>query len=240
VTVTDPANNRSSQPTARARVREDIRKLILTGELKPSQRLTQQQLAQRFGVAQSVVREALLELQFSGLVESIDNLGVFVRSIDNTTILHAFYVREMFEGLAARLCCHNASRADVRELQGIAERLYQVSLEGKTAQRGVLDRQFHHRQVEISGNVILNRLTDAYHVLGMVIQAFRPHDLIHSEHLAIVKAIEENRPDDAERLARQHVAGTRKAVEAQIAQGNFTPRWVLEDISLIDPLAARE
>lgn len=228
MTVAD-LNNRSSQPTARARVREDIRKLILTGELKPGSRLTQQQLAQRFGVAQSVVRESLLELQFSGLVESIDNLGVFVRNIDNSTLLHAYYVREMFEGLAARLCCQNASRADVKELYDIAERMYQLSIEGKNAQRGVLDRQFHHRQVVISGNAILHRLTDAYHVLGMVIQAFRPHEEIHNEHVAIVKAIEENKPDEAERLARLHVVGTRKAVEAQIAEGTFTPRWVLED-----------
>ena len=232
MTATDLAiaNQRASQPTARARVREDIRKLILTGELKPGSRLTQQQLAQRFGVAQSVVREALLELQFSGLVESVDNLGVFVRNIDNQTLLHAYYVREMFEGLAARLCCQTASRADVRELYDIAERMYVLSREGKNAQRGVLDRQFHHRQVVISGNVILHRLTDAYHVLGMVIQAFRPHDEIHNEHVAIVKAIEENRPEDAERLARQHVAGTRLAVEKQIAAGTFTPRWVLEEV----------
>lgn len=228
MTVAD-LNNRSAQPTARARVREDIRKLILTGELKPGARLTQQQLAQRFGVAQSVVRESLLELQFSGLVESIDNLGVFVRNVDNATLLHAYHVREVFEGLAARLCCQNASRADVRELYDIAERMYQLSIDGRNAQRGVLDRQFHHRQVVISGNVILHRLTDAYHVLGMVIQAFRPHEEIHNEHVAIVKAIEDNRPDEAERIARQHVVGTRRAVEAQIAEGTFTPRWVLED-----------
>src|SRR3954447_24733363 len=106
----DDKNVAVASQTARHRVREDVRRLILTGELKPGSRLTQQQLAQRFGVAQSVVRESLLELQFSGLVESIDNLGVFVRNIDNNTLLHAYYVREMFEGLAARLCCQNASR----------------------------------------------------------------------------------------------------------------------------------
>lgn len=227
----------STQPTARARVREDIRKLILTGELKPGARLTQQQLAQRFGVAQSVVRESLLELQFSGLVESIDNLGVFVRNVDNDTLLHAYYVREMFEGLAARLCCQRASRADINELEEIADRMYKLSAEGKNSHRGVLDRQFHHRQVVISGNVILHRLTDAYHVLGMVIQAFRPHDEIYSEHKAIVKAIAENRPDDAERIARQHVVGTRKAVETQIAAGTFTPRWVVDDAEYANDFA---
>jgi hypothetical protein len=43
-----------------------------------------------------------------------------------------------------------------------------------------------------------------------------------------VKAIEENAPDEAERRARMHVLGARKAIEQQIAQGDFVPKWVLE------------
>src|SRR5688572_31394801 len=101
--------------TARSRVREDVRRLILSGELRPGTRLTQQQLAKRFGVAQSVIRESLLELQFSGLVRSVDNLGIFVSDLDVDRLLEGYEVREVLEGLAARLCCERASRADVRE-----------------------------------------------------------------------------------------------------------------------------
>src|SRR5213083_3643409 len=85
--------------TARGRVREDVRRLILSGELKPGTRLTQQHLAKRFGVAQSVVRESLLELQASGLVRSVDNLGIFVSDLDTNLLLQAYQVREMIEGL---------------------------------------------------------------------------------------------------------------------------------------------
>ena len=100
---------------ARGRVREDVRKMILTGKLKPGSRLTQQHLAKKFGVAQSVVRESLLELQASGLVRSVDNLGIFVSDLDEATLIHAYHVREMIEGLAARLCCERAgSRSDIR------------------------------------------------------------------------------------------------------------------------------
>src|SRR3954451_6879240 len=98
----------ASPQTARHRVREDVRRLILSGELKPGTRLTQQQLAKRFGVAQSVIRESLLELQFTGLVESIDNLGIFVSELDTEKLLQAYEVREMLEGLAARSCCERA------------------------------------------------------------------------------------------------------------------------------------
>src|SRR3954462_6861348 len=98
----DNKNVAVASQTARHRVREDVRRLILSGELSPGMRLTQQQLAKRFGVAQSVVRESLLELQFSGLVEMVDNLGIFVSELDTNTLLQAYQVREMLEGLSAR------------------------------------------------------------------------------------------------------------------------------------------
>src|SRR5436190_4756658 len=225
MTAENPLNQ---EITARRRVREDVRKLILSGELKPGTRLTQQQLAKRFGVAQSVIRESLLELQFTGLVESIDNLGIFVSELDTEKLLQAYEVREMLEGLAARACCERASRADLRELADMVERIYQLGKEGKDAERGAADRRFHHRTIEISQNVVLARLTEAYHVLGMTVQASRPHDVIRSEHLRIVQAIEENKPDEAERVARQHVVDARAAIREQVSRGQFVPKWVLE------------
>jgi len=221
-----PKEASSTTVTARSRVREDVRKLILSGELRPGQRLTQQQLAKRFGVAQSVIRESLLELQLSGLVESVDNLGVFVSQLDPDRLLQAYEVREMLEGLAARRCCERASRVDVRELRDMAEQIYQLGVEGQNAARGVLDRKFHLHLIDISGNVVVARLTEAYHVLGMIVQASRPHDVIRAEHLGIIQTIEENKPDEAERLARAHVAGARQSLQRQIAAGTFVPRWV--------------
>src|SRR6476646_1465446 len=109
------------ESSARGRVREDVRRLILAGELKPGTRLTQQRLAKRFGVAQSVVRESLLELQASGLVGTVDNLGVFVGDLDKDMLIHAYEVRELIEGLAARLACEHAGRTDIRELYELSD-----------------------------------------------------------------------------------------------------------------------
>src|SRR2546421_2032099 len=140
--------NGTTNITARRRVREELRKLILVGEFPPGSRLTQQQLAKRFGVAQSVVRESLLELQATGLVESVDNLGVFVAGLDNSKLLEAYQVREMLEGLAARLCCERASREDIRQLSDMVERVHQLGVQGDEEQRGAEDRRFHHRTIQ--------------------------------------------------------------------------------------------
>lgn len=212
--------------TARQRVREEVRRLILGGQLRPGERLTQQQLAKRFGVAQSVVRESLLELQFSGLVQMVDNLGIFVGDLNTDTLIQAYEVREVLEGLSARACCDRASRADLRELTEIAEEIHRLGAAGQDAQRGALDRKFHLRIIEISRNEVLVRLIDACHALGMTVQASRPHGLIRREHLGIVAAIESGKGDEAERRAREHVSGAREAIRRQITEGAFVPKWV--------------
>src|SRR6202035_2994562 len=89
----------------RHEVRDEIQRRILSGESKPGERLSQQSLARELGVAQGTVRESLLELQWLGLVESIDHLGVFVDNLDASRICEAYLVREVMEGLAARLAC---------------------------------------------------------------------------------------------------------------------------------------
>ncbi len=96
---------------AKHHVREEIERRILSGESKPGERLSQQSLARELGVAQGAVRESLPELQWLGLVESVDHLGVFVENLDTARICEAYAVREVMEGLAARLACANAGRA---------------------------------------------------------------------------------------------------------------------------------
>jgi DNA-binding GntR family transcriptional regulator len=231
--MTPDLGDPSTQTTARGRVREDLRRMILSGEFKPGTRLTQQNLAKRFGVAQSVVRESLLELQFSGLVESVDNLGIFVSDLDINRLLQAYEVREMLEGLAARRCCELASRADIRTLMDMAESIYQLSIDGKNDERGPLDRKFHLTTIAISQNQILAKLTESYRLLGMILHASRPPELIRDEHVAIVRAVESNKPDDAEKFARAHVAGVRRTIQEQVADGRFQPIWVFQEDSKI-------
>jgi len=223
----------SSEPPAdfslaRHRVRDGIQRMILSGQYQPGQRLVQQELANRFGVAQSVVRESLLELQFCGLVRAVDNLGMFVSGLEPQTLIQAYEIREMFEGLGARLCCQRASRTDLRELTDLANRNYQLGREGKLDEMSALDRQFHYRMIQASGNELLVKLTEGYRVLGMFVRANRRIRQVRDEHLGIVAAIEANRPAQAERLARRHVQAARQAIKREVTQKTFVPRWVGE------------
>lgn len=211
---------------ARHHVREEIQRRILSGESKAGERLSQQSLAKELGVAQGAVRESLLELQWLGLVESVDRLGVFVGNLDVARICEAYQVREFMEGLAARLACNHASRGDIAELRNIADKILALAKKGENDEMGALDRGFHLHITQLSRNTILLRLAESYRVLGMTVRASRDPKIIHDEHLRIVEAIEHNFADEAERLARHHVAQARLNIENLAQQGKFIPRWV--------------
>ncbi|HEV2322698.1 MAG TPA: GntR family transcriptional regulator [Terracidiphilus sp.] len=215
-----------SDRVARHQIREEIQRRILSGETQPGERLSQQSLARELGVAQGTVRESLFELQWLGLVESIDRLGVFVGKLDVERICQAYQVRAVLEGLAARLSCNNAGRADIVTLRSMAEDIYKLAKKEKEDERGHLDRDFHFYIIKLSRNNILIRLAESYRVLGMTVRASREQQRILDEHLAIVDAIEKNNADDAERLARLHVTEAARRIEADAQQGIFVPRWV--------------
>jgi DNA-binding GntR family transcriptional regulator len=216
---------------ARHRVREEIQRGILSGERKSGDRLSQQNLARELGVAQGTVRESLLELQWLGLVESVDRLGVFVGALDAARICEAYELREVLEGLAARLACNHAARADVATLRGMANNILQLARENKGPEMGALDRTFHLQITNLSHNAILTRLAETYRVLGMVVRASRDPDVVHEEHLRIIEAIEHDFADEAERLARRHVAEARRMIEQQAERGDFTPQWVTDHLA---------
>jgi DNA-binding GntR family transcriptional regulator len=211
----------------RHHVRDALQRMIISGERRPGSKLRQQELAEHFHVAQGVIREALLELQAYGLVETIDRRGVFVTKLDREKLLEAFEVREMHEGLAARLCCDRVTRAQVRQLMDMAEEIYQLGTAQKLTEMGSLDRGLHSQLIHLCGNKMLARLADNYRVLGKFVRADRDPTAVRDEHLAILQAIGDGRADDAERLIRQHVAAARLAVEKQLDSGDFEPQWVV-------------
>jgi DNA-binding GntR family transcriptional regulator len=201
--------------------------MIISGERRPGSKLRQQELAEHFQVAQGVVREALLELQAYGLVETIDRRGVFVTKLDREKLLEAFEVREMHEGLAARLCCDRVTRAQIRQLMDMAEEIYRLGTEQKLTEMGSLDRELHAQLIHLCGNKMLARLADNYRILGKFVRADRDPTAVRDEHIAILQAIGDGRADDAERLIRQHVAAARLAVEKRLDSGAFEPQWVV-------------
>ena len=223
-------NKNGYSAPVRCYVRDEIQRRIISGECRPGERVVQQSLAKELGVGQGSVREALVELQWLGLVDKVDGLGVFVGELDAERLCEAYEAREFLEGLAARRACGYASQADISALRRLADQILKLSDENKFDEMGAADRCFHLEIVRISRNKILMRLAEGYRILGMIVRASRNPRTVHEEHLQIVEAIRDNMPDEAERLARSHVAEARRMIAHQAEDKDFVPQWVLNPL----------
>lgn len=213
---------------ARHEIRRVLRQRIFDGVCRPGSKLIQQQLAKDFGVSMGVVREALLELQAWGLVETHDNRGIFVREWNLERVLESYDVREALEGVAARQCCGRLTDESFVGLRDMVEQIYQLAEAEEWDRNAKRDREFHHRIVELSANRTLLRLTDNYRFISKVIWVGRPGSAAETRegHRQIIEFIRLNRPLDAERVAREHVARGRRQVQELVASGKFDPHWL--------------
>src|SRR5260221_2064077 len=102
-----------SEPTLKLRVYEGIKQLILSGKLRPGQKLAERDLGERLKVSRTPIREALGRLVQDGLVESRPQRGHFVREVDAKTVEDLYDLREMLEKHAIRLAMRRLSEADL-------------------------------------------------------------------------------------------------------------------------------
>jgi DNA-binding GntR family transcriptional regulator len=221
-------SRRAHRPGALARhhVRERIEAMIVDGRFAPGEKLVQEDLAKRLGVARSVVREALFELRGLGLVEAVDRRGMVAR-LDTRRLLESFDLREAIEAMVARLCCDRASRADLRELRDAAGKIRDLYRAGRFDEAGAADSAFHRRLLELTGNQLMRDTVERSLVFRKFAgTASADADETHRSHLELLDAIEAGDPGEADRVAREHVRRGKKTFETLIADGTFRPRWI--------------
>lgn len=223
------SDSSTEQPrkVSRHHVAKQMQELILDGQFKPNSKLLQQDLAARFSVSQAVIREALLSLESLGLVQSIDNRGMFVKALGFDALIDALDIREVHEQLAVRLCCDRVSRSQIRELEALAMAASELAHEDKLQEAGKLDRSFHCRLIELSGNQILQHLQDRYMYLTKIVHMGREPDKTLEDHLAILQAIEKGQIKRAEKLIVDHIRIGKEILIEKHKKGELKLNWLV-------------
>jgi len=185
-----------------------LRQRIVNGDYAPGERLTEDRLAEDFGVSRNPVREALRVVQAEGFVVMVPRRGAVVASPDATTIADMFAVRQRLETLAARLAAERASAADVAVLRELLDAARQATDQVQFARVAELNSQLHLKVIDISGNRWLSAMASALYLhVQWVFRMGAAHRAPHSwvEHIRLVDAIEAGDPDAAEAAAMAHV-----------------------------------
>lgn len=196
------------------RVYQALKHRILAGMLEPGSRLVELELAQDFQVSRTPVRETLKRLMAEGLVRVDPIRGIVVSDVDARELEEIFVIREVLEGLAARLAAERVSSADLTKLKLLMDMMRDSVASGQWDAMVQASTKFHDVLHQAAGN---ERLRELSRSLLDFVRRFSTQALgsterateVLSEHESIIKALEEHDPDMSERVARGHVATAR-------------------------------
>lgn len=204
-----------------------LREGIVTAELAPGRKLSENELAERLGVSRTPVREALIRLRDERLVAIVPQLGTFVTLISEDGVADAAFVREALECAAARLAAHRATADGLTDLQANLHAQERAHEDGDADAFDRLDDELHHRIAELSGHEIawaLARRANGH--LDRVRRLSLPEpgylaEMI-SEHRGLIAAIADGDADTAEDRMRHHLRMVLGSLPAlQVAHPEF-------------------
>lgn len=185
-----------------------ILEAIDIGIYKPGDRLVESELADRFGVSRTPVREALQRLETQSLLTR-DGRSLIVASLDHNQLAELYIVRAELEGLAARLAARHATDEEIRVLRAMVDE--DRALVGDPPALSRANKRFHKQIHLASHNRFLVQQLDLVHrsmalLATTSLEAEGRGDATLAEHAEIVEAIAAGDGDRAYRALRAHIS----------------------------------
>lgn len=218
-----PNSARSKANTISEELAAQLSRAIIHGELAQGSKISEPELAKKYGVSRGPLREAIVKLEGLGLVTRTANVGARVVELNLADMIHTFSVREALEGMAARLATENIRDHEIDALYQLLEE-HERHLELNQGEH-YMDQEgnydFHNRILAAARNPKLTSLlSDELYVLVRMYRQqtseSRPNpSQALREHRAILDAIANREGDLAELLMRRHISRARRVLETK-------------------------
>ncbi|MFD6099600.1 GntR family transcriptional regulator [Nocardiopsis flavescens] len=213
---------RESPPTSiQATVIEEMRGRIISGAVEPGTLLSELALAEEYGVSRTPVREALKQLQTEGLVEIRPRVGTFVTIPSRREITELFEMKELLEGAAARLLAQRGRVPEVDLLEANLRESDEAVARDDRERYAELVHDFHdllvrgadNHKLEAHYRTLMNQLAYPRLVMTSLNRPGRPFES-DREHHRVLELVLAKDGDSAERVMREHVRESRRALLA--------------------------
>src|SRR5215813_2816138 len=197
-------------PTVRAMVAQKLREAIMSGTLKPGQRLVERELCEMTGVSRPSIREALRLLEADGLVNTVPHRGPMVSTISLEEAKQLFAARALLEGFAGRECARLRDPEVVRRIGDALTRLKAAFARSDMVAALEAKTDFYAALIGGCRNSFIERMLKPLHdriTLLRITSMSQPKRINKSlrEVTAIWRAIQSGDPDLAERSCVNHV-----------------------------------
>ncbi|MFJ9498995.1 GntR family transcriptional regulator [Brevibacillus centrosporus] len=194
-----------------------IKQKILDGSYKPSQKLTEVELAEIIGASRNTIKKALLKLEQENLVEIEQNKGAYIKSFTLEEIVNYLEIREVLEGLVARTAAKNISDDELKQMKDILEQMDAQLKQNRFDEYSILNKEFHQviyrasknqQAVEIV-NVIRTQLS-RFHFRTILIPGRNQNSF--QEHTKIYEALNAHDEEKAQEAVMAHIVNVRKTI----------------------------
>ncbi|ABB30311.1 transcriptional regulator, GntR family [Geobacter metallireducens RCH3] len=195
--------------TLREKILETIRDAIMTGALRPGEKVAEPDLAERFGISRTPIREAFRQLESEGYLTVIPRKGAVVTAFSPRDVEEFYAIKSILEGYAARRACEKLSSKDIERLRNINDRLRHMADDGDIKHFFRIHNDFHDLFLKAADNEKL------YELITNLVRKFQrlryaslslPGRMKISvqEHDKIIEAFLKRDPDKAEVLVRKN------------------------------------
>jgi DNA-binding GntR family transcriptional regulator len=223
----DDASREEPLGTSRTALRHHVVKRLLVkiicGEIGPGTRLIANNLAFQLGVSATPVREALVELEQSGVVELVHHKGAVVKPFGRAELRDFYHVRSVLQCAAVRLACGRAAQPQIDALRNEVERLHGDPCRNGRSAHDIFFLDQHIRQlvVEHCGNKWLSVELGRFNAIDWALQEIaESHHLTSREAFSpaaeLAEALLKNEPEAGAAAMQKHVGVLSAAVEASI------------------------
>lgn len=190
------------------RVIAELRQAILSGALKPGERLVEGRLADELGVSRNPVREAIRALASEGLVEVTARRGAAVAKVSESEARETIEVRALLEGQNARLAARRHDQQIIKRIEAVLNKGTAAVAAQRFEQLFDLNQQFHSELAAAGQNTVLGDLLQKLRErTAMLFSPMDPSQQARTweEHAAILRAIIAGDERTAAALAAEHV-----------------------------------
>lgn len=192
-----------------------LRSMILSGEVKPGERLRERELARRVQVSRTPLREALGRLERDGLAVNKPGLGYFATEFDPTLVEQLYEFREILEVQACRLAAQRIGDAGIRALNDIMRQLGRFERKKKLSvdelrEEVQLGLRIHEVIARESGNALISdalyQIYDRVRLLTWIdVLWYDIWETTRKEHRDLVAAVVAHDAERAAKIAQRHV-----------------------------------
>ncbi len=192
-----------------------LQKDILTGKLKPGQKLTEQAICKEYKVSRTPVREALRQLEAEGLVENILNRGSFVIGLSQQDFTDMFQLRKIYEVQAVKWAIERITDEEMDALEETFEFMEFYTLRNDVDKMLTINAGFHQIIYEASHNRMLRQLLSSYQTYFKYRSEEDPPSdnylaEVLEEHRLIFKAFTEKDAEAGAEAMERHIDNSKK------------------------------